>query len=196
MFVHFMFPFFCWSFQHSSSSWQMRRGLPSHHLGADHKVPLMNLGFIGCFRKVLFILISLVMSPKEMLKLCLIDGRGKGGKEERKEKKMRGKEEKEDDQVWTLFLSIWFSMKLGSMKRNECVYEQYLSCPKATQSDIWDYPFSDMDSFPWGNRNPQKGAVRIPRVFTKHTGLQGAETELHLWLQILCLSSSSFSPSR
>ena len=78
----------------------MRRGLPSHHLGADHKVPLMNLGFIGCFRKVLFILISLVMNPKEMLKLCLTDERGKGVKEERKERKMKGKEEK-DDQVCT-----------------------------------------------------------------------------------------------
>lgn len=55
----------------------MRRGLPSHHVGADHKVPLMNLGFIGFFRKVLFTLISLVMNPKEMLKLHLIDGRGK-----------------------------------------------------------------------------------------------------------------------
>lgn len=63
-------------------------------------MPLMNLGFIGCFRKVLFILIFLVMNPKEMLKLCLIDGRGKGGKEERKERKMKGIEEKEDDQVW------------------------------------------------------------------------------------------------
>lgn len=68
---------------------------------------LMNLGFIGCFRKMLFILISLVMNPKEMLKLCLI-GRGEDdemeeerrGEEERKERKMKGKEEKEDDQVW------------------------------------------------------------------------------------------------
>ena len=58
-------------------------------MGADHKVPLMNLGFIGCFRKVLLILISLVMNPKEMLKLCLIDGRGKGGKEREKDEGKR-----------------------------------------------------------------------------------------------------------
>lgn len=33
-----------------------------------------------------------------------------------------------------------------------------------------------MDGFVWGNRNPQKGAVRIPWVFTEPVGLYGAET--------------------
>lgn len=118
----------------------------------------------------------------------------KGGKErEEDEGNRRERRWSGLDLIFSQFDLLW---SLAPLKRNEGIYEQYLNCRRTTKSDIWDYPFSDKDGFPWGNRNPWKGAVRIPSVFTKHTGFQGAETELHLWLQVLCLSSSSFSPLR